>query len=433
MEWLVVVAVIVVQAIAAALVIVRIRRERTEAATALEFGLREVKETTERQDRGLRDEFARNRHELAESLARATASLTSAVSTLSQSQKAELDGFSARLVQQAESQERRLESMRLTVDERLRLLSEENARKLDQMRQTVDEKLQGTLEQRLGESFKQVSDRLEMVHRGLGEMQTLAVGVGDLKKVLSNVKSRGTLAEVQLGLLLEQLLSAEQFARNVETRTGSNQRVEYAVKLPGREGQNDFVWLPIDAKFPMDDYQRLVEAQERSDAPAAESAGQTLEATIKSEARKIRSGYLNPPATTDFAIMYLGTEGLFAEVLRRPGLMEHLQREYRVTPAGPTTLSALLNSLQMGFRTLAIQKRASEVWGVLGSVKTEFGKFGDLLDGVGKKLQEAQNKIEDVTRKSRTIEKKLLGVQSLSAESAEESQDPAASPMLELM
>lgn len=432
MDWLLFVVIVAVQGLVAAVVVAALRRERGAAATALADGLRELKEILERQDRGLRDEFARNRHELAESLSRSTESLTAAVGTLTQSQKTEMEGFSARLGNQAEVQERRIEAMRLTVDERLRLLSEENARKLDQMRQTVDEKLQGTLETRLGESFKQVCERLELVHRGLGEMQSLAVGVGDLKKVLSNVKTRGTLAEVQLGALLEQMLPCEQFDRNVETRAGSNQRVEYAIRFPGREGQGGCVWLPIDAKFPTDDYQRLFEAQEKADGEAADSAGRKLEETIKAEARKIRTSYLDPPATTDFAIMYLGTEGLYAEVLRRPGLFELLQREYRVTPAGPTTLSAILNSLQMGFRSLAIQKRASEVWGVLGSVKTEFGKFGDLLDGVGKKLQEAQNKIEDVTRKSRTIEKKLLGVQSLSADAAEAPADDSKAPLLEL-
>lgn len=409
------------------------RRSKEAAANSLQAGLSDLRDVLERMDRATREEIARNRGELAESLSRSTAAMVASIGSLTQLQKLELEGFAVRLGNQADANERRQEALRLTVDERLRLLSEENSRKLDQMRQTVDEKLQKTLEQRLGESFKQVSDRLEMVHRGLGEMQSLAVGVGDLKKVLSNVKTRGTMAEVQLGSLLEQMLPAEQFVQNVETRAGSNQRVEFAIKFPGRDGQIGGVLLPIDAKFPLEDYQRLVEAQEKADVDAAESAGRKLEECIKSGARKIRDGYLDPPATTDFAIMYLGTEGLYAEVLRRTGLFEFLQREYRVTPAGPTTLSAILNSFQMGFRTLAIQKRAGEVWGVLGVIKNEFGKFGDLLDGVQKKLGEAQNRIEDATRKSRTIEKKLRGVESASAQLDDVPMIPDESPIHELL
>lgn len=374
----------------------------------------ELKEGLDRLDRNSREEMARNRSEVADSLARSTATLSTSISTLTQGQKSELESFARQLAQQADANERRLENLRQTVEERLRILSEENSRKLEQMRQTVDEKLQTTLEQRLGESFKQVSDRLEVVHRGLGEMQHLAVGVGDLKKVLTNVKTRGTLAEIQLGALLEQMLPCDQFLKNVETRAGSNLRVEFAVKFPGRDGQAAGVLMPIDAKFPLEDYQRLIEAQEKTDAMAAEAAAKKLEDCIKAAAKKIRDSYLDPPATTDFAIMYLGTEGLYAEVLRRTGLFEALQRDYRVTPAGPTTLSAILNSLQMGFRTLAIQKRAGEVWQVLGAVKTEFGKFGELLEGVRKKLDEAQHKIEDATRKSKTIERKLLGVETVS-------------------
>jgi len=385
----------------------------------------------DRLDRNTREEIARNRTELSESLSRSTSSLVASLGTLTQAQKTELESLSARLAQLLDANERRLEALRATLEERLRLLSEENSRKLDQMRQTVDEKLQTTLEQRLGESFKQVSDRLEMVHRGLGEMQTLAVGVGDLKKVLSNVKTRGTLAEVQLGSLLEQMLPCEQYAQNVETRTGSNQRVEFAIKLPGRD-VDGAVLLPIDAKFPMEDYLRLIEAQEKADMEATEQAGKRLEEVIKAAAKKIRDSYLDPPATTDFAIMYLGTEGLYAEVLRRTGLFELLQRDFRVTPAGPTTLSAILNSLQMGFRTLAIQKQASEVWAVLGAVRNEFAKFGDLLDGVQEKLNQAQNKIEAVTRKSRTIERKLLGIESASPQVQPAVPNVAEPPILEL-
>ncbi len=432
MEWLLVAA-LVVQSILIAAALFYIRRAQNDSGASVVAGLREIKDALERLDRGTRDEIARNRSELAESLSRSTNALVASVGSLTQVQKSELEGFAVRLNNQSDANERRLEALRVTVDERLRLLSEENSRKLDQMRQTVDEKLQSTLEQRLGESFKQVSDRLEMVHRGLGEMQSLAVGVGDLKKVLSNVKTRGTMAEVQLGSLLEQMLPFEQYVQNVETRAGSNQRVEFAIRFPGRDGQVGGVLLPIDAKFPMEDYQRLVEAQEKADVDAAESAGRKLEEVIKTEAKKIRDSYLDPPATTDFAIMYLGTEGLYAEVLRRTGLFELLQRDYRVTPAGPTTLSAILNSFQMGFRTLAIQKRASEVWGVLGAVKNEFGKFGDLLDGVQKKLNEAQNKIEDATRKSRTIERKLSGIQTVSAPSESPPERAVDTPSLELL
>lgn len=388
------------------------RRGSEEITRQIQSRLYELKESLDRQDRNTRDEIARNRGELADSLTRSTNTLVASMTSLAQGQKSELESFATRLQNQADSNERRLELLRGTMEEKLRLLTEENSRKLDQMRQTVDEKLQSTLEQRLGESFKLVSDRLEMVHRGLGEMQTLAVGVGDLKKVLGNVKTRGTMAEVQLGSLLEQMLPSGQYLQNVETRGGSNQRVEFAIKFPGRDGPPGCVFLPIDAKFPMEDYQRLLEAQEKADADAAEAAGRKLEDCIKLGAKRIRDGYLDPPATTDFAIMYLGTEGLYAEVLRRTGLFELLQRDYRVTPAGPTTLSAMLNSFQMGFRTLAIQQRAGEVWGVLGAVKTEFGKFGDLLEAVQKKLGEAQNKIEDATRKSRTIERKLLVIES---------------------
>lgn len=404
----------------------QIRQTSADSSRTASAEAARLTEAWDRLDRNTRDEIARNRMELAEALSRTSATMSAALGTLTQAQKSELDGLSGRLAQLLDANERRLESLRLTLEERLRLLSQENAQKLEQMRQTVDEKLQSTLEIRLGESFKLVSDRLEMVHRGLGEMQTLAIGVGDLKKVLSNVKTRGTLAEVQLGTLLEQMLPCEQVAQNVETRAGSNQRVEFAIKLPGRDGPSG-VFLPIDAKFPMEDYQRLVEAYEQGETGPAEGAGRRLEDTIKASAKKIRDSYLDPPATTDFAIMYLGTEGLYAEVLRRTGLFELLQRDFRVIPAGPTTLSAILNSLQMGFRTLAIQKRASEVWGVLGEVRNEFAKFADLLDSVQEKLNQAQTKIEAVTRKSRTIERKLLGIESSAPSASQEGQ-----PQLEL-
>jgi DNA recombination protein RmuC len=292
-------------------------------------------------------------------------------------------------------------------------LQEENGSKLDQMRQVVDEKLQTTLEKRLGESFKMVSERLEQVHQGLGEMQSLASNVGDLKKVLTNVKTRCTWGEVQLESLLQQVLTPEQYAKNVATKKGSEDRVEFAIRLPGREdGNGGQVWLPVDAKFPQEDYQRLVEAFEQGNVSLAEDASKSLENRIKLEAKNIRDKYLDPPYTTDFGLMFLPTEGLYAEVARRPGLMDILQRDYRIIVSGPNTFAALLNSLQMGFKTLAIEKRSSEVWGLLGVVKNEFGKFATLLEKTQKKIQEAGNTIEDAAKKTRTIERKLRGVES---------------------
>jgi DNA recombination protein RmuC len=277
----------------------------------------------------------------------------------------------------------------------------------------VDEKLHETLEKRLGESFKQVSDRLELVHKGLGEMQTLAAGVGDLKKVLTNVKTRGVWGEISLSNLLEQILTIEQYDKNVATKKGSGERVEFAIRLPGRDADKGIVWLPIDAKFPQEDYQRLIEAQELANPVLAEQASKQLEARIKAEARNIKDKYIDPPHTTDFGIMFLPTEGLFAEIIRRPGLCDILLRECRVIVTGPTTLSALLNSLQVGFQTLVIEKRSSEVWALLGAVKSEFGKFSEILEKTHKKLQEASNTIDSAAKKSRTIEKKLKNVQEL--------------------
>jgi DNA recombination protein RmuC len=323
-----------------------------------------------------------------------------------------------------ESNAQRMNEIRQTLENRLKDLQAENSRKLDEMRHVVDEKLQKTLEQRLGESFKQVSERLEQVHKGLGEMQSLASGVGDLKRVLTNVKTRGIFGEVQLGALLEQVLTPEQYAANIATRAGSNDRVEFAVKLPGRDDAGP-VWLPIDAKFPREDYERLLDAQERADRDAAEAAASALETRIRLEAKTIAAKYVAPPETTDFAILFLPTEGLYAEVLRRPGLMEALQREHRVTVTGPTNLLAFLNSLQMGFRTLAIEKRSSEVWRVLGAVKTEFGKFGEVLDKVRKKLDEATNQLESTGVRTRAITRTLKGVQELPGAEAEQLLPPA--------
>jgi DNA recombination protein RmuC len=300
------------------------------------------------------------------------------------------------------------------VDGKLRLLTEETSKRLEEMRSTVDEKLQGTLERRLGESFRQVSERLEQVHRGLGEMQHIATGVGDLKKVLSNIKTRGTWGEVQLGALLEQILTPDQYAANISTRPRSTERVEFAIKLPGRDSDShEPVWLPIDAKFPLDAYQKLVAAQESGAANMIDLATREFDGRVQGFARDIRDKYLSPPHTTDFGIMFLPTESLYAEVLRRPGLFDLIQRECRVVMAGPTTLTAILSSLQMGFRTLAIQKRSSEVWKLLGAVKHEFGLYGKILESVQKKLQEAANKIDDAASKTRRIESRLRRVEDL--------------------
>jgi DNA recombination protein RmuC len=307
------------------------------------------------------------------------------------------------------------ETLRQVVATRLQQIQEDNTKRLDQMRATVDEKLQGTLEKRLGESFKHVSERLEQVHKGLGEMQNLATGVGDLKRVLTNVKSRGGWGEIQLEAILEHLLAPEQFARNVKIGEISGEVVEFALRLPGRGGGEE-VWLPIDAKFPLEDYERLVEAQEKCHTEALETAAKNLTLRIKAEAKTISAKYVAPPKTTDFAILFLPNEGLYAEVIRRPGLVEAIQRDHRVVVAGPTTFAALLNSLQMGFRTLAIQKRSSEVWNLLGAVKTEFGKFGDILAGVKKKLEQASQTMDDAARRSRAIERKLQVVQELPGE-----------------
>jgi len=305
-----------------------------------------------------------------------------------------------------------LEGVRGIVDLRLKQLQEDNARQIDKMRATVDEKLQGTLEKRLGESFKLVSDRLEQVHQGLGAMRQLASDVGGLQKVLTNVKTRGGWGEVQLGALLEQVLTSDQFARNVKTRGDSGDHVDFAIKLPGDENGAP-VWLPIDAKFPTEDYQRLIGAQEKGDVPAIDEAMKSLETQLKKSAKDICQKYINPPKTTDFAIMFLPTEGLYAEAIRRVGLVEQVQRDCRVVMAGPTTLVALLNSLQMGFRTLAIQERSSEVWNLLSGVKTEFGKFGEALSAVKEKLDQAARHVDSVAVRSRAITKKLRDVEEL--------------------
>ncbi len=299
------------------------------------------------------------------------------------------------------------------VERKLENIQKDNSEKLEKMRLTVDEKLHETLEKRLGDSFKLVSQRLELVHKGLGEMQTLASGVGDLKKVLQNVKTRGTWGEVQLGNLLDQFMTPEQYEKNVATKQGSNDRVEFAIKIPCKDDHVKNLWLPIDAKFPLEDFQSLMEAEEKGDMAGAERLSKALELRIKSESRDIKDKYLDPPHTTDFGILFLPIESLYAEVLRRPGLSDMLQREYKVILTGPTTIAAILNSLQMGFRTLAIEKRSSEVWSVLGAVKSEFGKFGEILEKTQKKLQEASHSIETASSKTRNIERKLSKVQEL--------------------
>ena len=394
---------------------------------SLEPGFSALQSGLERVERELRQEMARarqeaataargDREEQAQSLDRLTKALSAQVGQLGTLQGQQLEAFAAQLARLTQSNEQRFEQLRLSIEARLGAMQADNASKLEEMRKTVDEKLHATLEQRLGDSFKLVSERLELVHKGLGEMQTLAAGVGDLKKVLTNVKTRGTWGEVQLEALLDQVLTAEQYEKNVITRPNSNERVEFAIRLPGREmGGSDKqpVWLPIDAKFPMEDYQRLIEAQERADPVAVERAAKALELRLRLEAKTIRDKYVEPPFTTDFAILYLPTEGLYAEALRRSGLADGLQRDFRISIAGPTTLAALLNSLQMGFRTLAIEKRSSEVWGVLGAIKTEFGKFGEALDATRKKLEQATKSIESAGVRTRQIERKLKGVEAL--------------------
>ncbi len=353
----------------------------------------QIQKDLERTERALRDEIASNRGEQLKGLQGFSAALALQLNTLTQ------------------NNEQKLDKMRDVVEKQLRSLQEDNAVKLEKMRETVDEKLHSTLEKRLGESFKMVSDRLEKVHQGLGEMQNLAAGVGDLKKVLSNVKTRGAWGEAQLGNLLEQILSPEQYEKNVITKEGSRDPVEYAVKMPGL-GQGS-VLMPIDAKFPTEDYERLLSAADAGDVSSLEASAKALEARIKLEAKNIRDKYIQAPLTTDFAILFLPIEGLYAEVLRRPGLADILRRDFNVVVAGPTTIVALLNSLQMGFRTLAVQQRAGEVWKLLGEVKGEFGKFGDLLDKTKEKLDQASKNIEDASRKSRTIERRLRDVQEL--------------------
>ncbi|MDP4127766.1 MAG: DNA recombination protein RmuC [Bacillota bacterium] len=401
------------------LLIVLLTRSTRNPFHQLESKFVTLDRNLERNERLVNGEISKNREELIQSVHLFNDSVLSRMAEIANLQRNQLDIFASQLASLTSSTDLKLERLRKTVEERLILIQQDNGQKLDQMRATVDEKLSATLEQRLGESFKLVSERLEAVHKGLGEMQSLASGVGDLKKVLTNVKTRGIWGEIQLGNLLEQILTPEQYATNVITKVGSNDRVEFAIKLPARDGQDAIIWLPIDAKFPIEDYERLIEAQDQANPTRIEEIGKSLENRIKQEGKTIRDKYVDPPNTTDFGILFLPVEGLYAEVLRRPGLCELLQREYKVIVTGPTTLAALLNSLQMGFRTLAIEKRSSEVWNLLSAVKTEFGKFVDVLEKTQKKLQEASNTIDTATRKSRTIARKLRTVQTLPVDEAE--------------
>jgi DNA recombination protein RmuC len=331
-------------------------------------------------------------------------------------QKTLADTLTTQLQGLSESNARRMNEVRDTLEKQLMQLQTTNSAKLDEMRATVDEKLQNTLQARLGESFKQVADRLEQVHKGLGEMQTLAQGVGDLKHLLTNVKTRGIFGEAQLAGLLEQVFTVDQYGAQIATKPGSKNVVDFAIKLPGRSVDGEPLWLPIDAKFPNEDYERLLDAQANADVLGAEAAGKALELRIRLEAKSISDKYIEPPYTTDFAILFLPTEGLYAEVLRRPGLMESLQREHRITLAGPTTLLAMLSSLQMGFRTLALEKRSSEVWQVLGAVKTEFGKFGDVLSKVKNQAQTVVNTLDQAQTRSNMMNRALKQVEALPEE-----------------
>ncbi len=389
----------------------------------LKTQLQSLVNQNERLERELRTELIQARTESTANAKTGRGELGASLGQFSQTLQNQLANMAhvqhERLSTLTQSNEQRLEAVRTTLEQRLELLRNDNAQKLELMRATVDEKLHATLELRLGESFKLVSDRLEQVHRGLGEMQTLAAGVGDLKKVLTNVKTRGTWGEVQLENLLEQILIPSQYDKNVVTRPGSNERVEFAIRLPGRDADGAPCLLPIDAKFPLTDYQLLVDAQERGDPIAVEMHAKALERRIKDQAADIHGKYVSPPHTTDFALLYLPVEGLYAEVLRRPGLADSIQRDYRVNVTGPTTLAAMLNSLQMGFRTLAIEQRSSEVWTRLGMVKTEFAKFGEMLAVTKKKLDEASNSLGKAEVRTRAIERQLRDVQSLPAVEAD--------------
>lgn len=394
---------------------------RAELLAASERTERELRREISESSRGARQELTHNLATFQEALikqgAEATRTQNAQIDAFGQQlallQKSLSDTLTLQLQGLSESNARRLGEVRTTLETQLLQMQQTNAAKLDEMRRTVDEKLQTTLEARLGESFKQVADRLEQVHKGLGEMQSLAQGVGDLQRVLTNVKTRGMFGEVQLEALLEQVLTHEQYGRQVETRPHSNQRVDFAVRFPGRSSDGVPVWLPIDAKFPREDYERLLEAHDRADAAGVELAAKALEARIRLEAKTIAASYLAPPHTTDFAILFLPIESLYAEVLRRPGLMDSLQRDFRVTLAGPTTLLAMLNSLHMGFRTLALEQQASQVWKVLGAVKTEFDRYGKWVETVQEQVRKASVTLENAATRSNQMRRALKVVEAL--------------------
>ncbi len=381
-------------------------RSRTEMLEVARNDREEMGRILQRHDKTLQEVVQRQ----SDNVQKALEGVSQVLSKVSQEQRMEL---THRLDHLTEVTESRLGAVKDTIEQRLHLLLQTNERKLEQMRVTVDEKLHATLEQRLGDSFKLVSERLEQVHKGLGEMQSLAGGVGDLKRIMTNVKTRGTWGEVQLGNLLQQILTTDQYEKNVAVNPEHQDRVEFALKLPGKRADEQPVWLPIDAKFPIEDYQRLMDAQDAGELTQMEEAGKALERRVRDEAKKIREKYVCPPHTTDFALLFVPTEGLYAELIRRPGLLEELQRTSRVVITGPTTIAAILNSLQMGFRTLAIEKRSSEVWMTLAAVKTEFSKFGDVLVKVKKKIDSASSDFGLVERRTRAISRKLTDVETL--------------------
>ena len=410
-----------------ALLLLKGRGERGETAALLRDELRASREEAAKAASELRQEVS-GTHQAG------TKSLVNTLSQIGEAQATKFQAFTEQLKNLTESNQAGLKHLQQTVDGRLQELRSSNEKKLDQMREVVDEKLQTTLEKRLGEAFKLVGDRLEAVQKGLGEMRSLASGVGDLKKVLTNVKTRGTWGEVQLGALLEQILTPDQFDRNVKPRPDSRDVVEFAIRLPGASSEPDqCVWLPIDSKFPQEDYLRLVEASDNGDVAAVQAAQSALIRSIQDSAKDVSTKYLNPPLTTDFAILFLPTEGLYAEALRHPGLVERLQREHRIVVAGPTTLAAVLNSLRIGFRTLAIEQRSSEVWKVLGAVKHEFSKFGGVLEKVKRQLDTAGRTLEETGVRTRAMERKLRTVEALPADAATEMLDLASENPVDLL
>lgn len=404
--------IVVINIILALILIIKLSSQRNKEMN--------ISEMIQREFRMSRSESSEESRRLREELSNAQKlSYEAIVTSLEKTGKNQQDNFKIieeRIKELVISNEKRLERLRDTVDEKLRLLQENNEKKLEQIRNTVDEKLQTTLEKRLGESFKQVSERLEAVSKGLGQMQNLATGVGDLRRMLTNVKTRGTWGEFQVGDILDQILTPEQFSKNVKTKHNSDEIVEFAINLPGQDEGQSNIWLPIDSKFPIEDYQRLLDASEKADADLVEKASSSLRRSIEKSAKDISGKYIDPPYTTDFAILFLPTEGLYSEILRQPGLVEKIQQTHRVVISGPTTLAAILNSLRMGFRTLAIEKRSSEVWKILSAVKTEFGKFGEVLNSLQRQLHTASNTIARTGTRTRAMERKLKSVEALPEE-----------------